>query len=74
MLHHLPSGGAMPGVLDLDLEEEMLPTVNDIIAHYAKVRNVKPDFDLDYYLAFCFFRLSAIGQGVYKRGLEGNAS
>ena len=27
-----------------------------------------------FYLAFCFFRLAAIVQGVKKRALDGNAS
>ena len=74
MQHYLPSSGALSGVADLDLEEEMLPQIEEIIAHYAKVRGIEADFDLDYYLSFCFFRLGAIAQGVYKRGLEGNAS
>ncbi|WP_439817734.1 phosphotransferase [Zavarzinia sp. CC-PAN008] len=30
--------------------------------------------DWDFYLAFSFFRLASITQGVYKRGLDGNAS
>ena len=30
--------------------------------------------DWDFYLAFSLFRLAAIVQGVYKRGLDGNAS
>lgn len=30
--------------------------------------------DLEYYLAFSFFRVCAILQGVYKRSLQGNAS
>jgi aminoglycoside phosphotransferase (APT) family kinase protein len=28
----------------------------------------------NFYLAFSFFRLAAIVQGVYKRALDGNAS
>ena len=74
MQHYLPSTGSLSGTADLDLEEEMLPTVKDIIAHYCKVRNIDSDFDIDYYLAFCFFRLASIAQGVYKRALQGNAS
>ena len=27
-----------------------------------------------YYVAFCFFRMTGIIQGVYKRALDGNAS
>jgi aminoglycoside phosphotransferase (APT) family kinase protein len=30
--------------------------------------------DWNFYLAVSFFRLAAICQGVYKRGLDGNAS
>ena len=30
--------------------------------------------DWDFYVAFSLFRLAAIVQGVYKRGLDGNAS
>ena len=32
------------------------------------------DTDLTYYAVFAMFRSSAILQGVYKRGLDGNAS
>ena len=74
MQHYLPSSGALPGLADLDLEEEMLPSIDEIVSHYAATRNVSADFDIDFYLAFCFFRLAAIAQGVYKRGIEGNAS
>ena len=28
----------------------------------------------NFFLAFSFFRLASIAQGVYKRGLQGNAS
>lgn len=69
MQHHLPSTGqGLSGVSDLDLEEEMIPSVDEIVDYYKKVRGLKVDFDLDYYLAFCFFRLAAICQGLsYKR-------
>ncbi len=30
--------------------------------------------DWNFYLAISFFRLAAICQGVYKRGIDGNAS
>ena len=30
--------------------------------------------DWNFYMAFNMFRISAICQGVYKRGLDGNAS
>ncbi len=34
----------------------------------------KPIDNWSFYVAFCFFRLTAILQGVYKRALDGNAS
>jgi aminoglycoside phosphotransferase (APT) family kinase protein len=30
--------------------------------------------DWSFYIAYCKFRLAAIAQGVYRRGLDGNAS
>ena len=40
MLHHLPSSAALlPGISDLDLEEEGLPTTDEIVEHYCKVRD-----------------------------------
>ncbi|MFO1236157.1 MAG: hypothetical protein U1F24_03875 [Alphaproteobacteria bacterium] len=37
-------------------------------------RRAFPIPDWDFYIAFAIFRLAAISQGVYKRGLDGNAS
>lgn len=72
MMHYFPStGGMLPGLSDIDLEEEQLPGVDEIIAHYKKVRNLDVEFDMDYYLAFGLFRISAILQGVYARALKG---
>ena len=72
MLHYFPSDGPMlPGLSDIDLDEEGLPTVDEIIAHYKKVRNIDVDFDFDYYTAFGFFRIASILQGVYARALKG---
>ena len=40
MLHHLPSSAALlPGISDLDLEEEGLPTTDELVEHYCKVRD-----------------------------------
>ena len=65
-----PSSGALPGVADLDLDEEMLPQIEEIVSHYSNVRGVQADFDLDFYLSFCFFRLAAIAQGSYFQSLH----
>ena len=38
---------------------------------YSKGKEI-PNFE--FYVAFAFFRLCGIAQGVYKRSLQGNAS
>lgn len=47
---------------------------NAFIEHYCDRRNLSGVADLNFYLAFCFFRMAAILQGVKWRALEGNAS
>ena len=46
----------------------------EYVAAYARRTGRKDIADWDFYLAFSLFRLAAIVQGVYKRGLDGNAS
>lgn len=41
---------------------------------YCRRRGIDDIGDWTFYLAFSFFRLAAICQGVYKRSLDGNAS
>lgn len=50
-----------------------LLTLQEHVAAYVEAsgRDVR---DLDYYIAFSMFRLVSILQGVYARGLQGNAS
>jgi aminoglycoside phosphotransferase (APT) family kinase protein len=53
---------------------EGIPTEDEFIAAYCK-RTGRERIPLwNFYLAFGFFRLASIVQGVYKRGLQGNAS
>jgi aminoglycoside phosphotransferase (APT) family kinase protein len=67
----MPRIGGLRGV---DFEESGIPSEARFVARYAELtgRSEIPDFT--YYKAFSLFRLAAILQGVYKRGLEGNAS
>ena len=51
-----------------------IPSRADYIAAYCKRTGRAGIDDFDYYLAFSLFRLAAIAQGVYKRGLDGNAA
>lgn len=51
-----------------------IPTEEEFIAEYCRHTGRRGIPHWNFYLAFSFFRLSSIVQGVYKRGLMGNAS
>jgi len=44
------------------------------VAHYCGLTGRSGIDRWNFYLAFSFFRYASIIQGVYKRGLQGNAS
>ncbi|TGT21919.1 phosphotransferase family protein, partial [Mesorhizobium sp. M4B.F.Ca.ET.172.01.1.1] len=44
------------------------------VAAYCRRRGIEAIGDWTFFLAFSFFRLAAICQGVYRRALDGNAS
>jgi aminoglycoside phosphotransferase (APT) family kinase protein len=74
MQWRLPSVGAFRGLGGLDRREHGLPTEAEYVARYCERTGVSGIPNWTYYLAFSFFRLAAILQGVYKRSLDGNAS
>ena len=51
-----------------------IPSEADYVAHYCKLTGRDEITNWNFYLAFSFFRYGSIIQGVYKRGLQGNAS
>ena len=51
-----------------------LPSDEAFIAAYCERRGLPEIEHFGYYLAFNFFRMAAIIQGVLKRALDGNAS
>lgn len=51
-----------------------IPTRDQFFERYCAVAGRAPVEDPTFYVVFNLFRLSAISQGVYKRGLEGIAS
>jgi aminoglycoside phosphotransferase (APT) family kinase protein len=53
---------------------EGIPTEDEFIATYCKRAGRERIPQWNFYVAFGFFRLASIVQGVYKRGLQGNAS
>ena len=75
MPYNLPHDGtSLNGLVGLDLQAHGLPSQDAYVAAYAERtgRDGIPDFR--FYLAFSCFRLASIVQGVYARGLQGNAS
>jgi len=51
-----------------------LPTEEAYVAAYCRRAGRNTIEHWNYYLAFSLFRLAAIAQGVYRRGLQGNSS
>jgi aminoglycoside phosphotransferase (APT) family kinase protein len=75
MMYHFGEGfGASGGYAGMDLGALGLPSEQDYVAAYARRTGRREIAAFDFYLAFSLFRLAAIVQGVYKRGLDGNAS
>ena len=74
------AGVNIDGVLALSsLTEERvkqlkLPTLEEFRAAYCRRTGRKNIPNYYFYVAFSFFRMAAIAQGVYKRALQGNAS
>lgn len=70
----LPHEGHFRGLGGLDRAEIGLPLEQDYVAAYCARRGISPPDNWTFYVVFSYFRLLAILQGVYRRGLEGNAS
>ncbi len=74
MQWRLPFEGTFRGLGGLDRAALGLPGEEEYVARYCERMGLAGIDDWTYYLAFSFFRLGAILQGVYKRTLDGNAS
>lgn len=61
-------------ITGIDLADYGIPDEDEYVALYCKRRGIERPAAWSFYLALSMFRLGAISQGVYKRGLEGNAS
>jgi aminoglycoside phosphotransferase (APT) family kinase protein len=74
MALRLPRNPVLPGLGGLDRAALAIPEEKEMLDRYvAKTGRALPS-DWPFVLAFSFFRLGAIAQGVYKRSLQGNAS
>lgn len=70
----LARDAAIPGLGGIDRRALGIPTEEDYVAAYCGARGLSRIQDWSFYLAFSFFRLAAILQGVMKRAIDGNAS
>lgn len=74
MCLRLPSSAHIPGLAGQNRKELGIPEEAEMVARYCELRGHPPIDNWHFYLAFSFFRLAAIAQGVKKRALNGNAS
>ena len=61
-------------ITNIDLAAHGIPTEDEYVAAYCRRTGRDGIEGWTFYLVFSLFRLAAIAQGVYKRGLMGNAS
>jgi len=62
------------GVQDLDRNALGIPELDEIVARYCEKTGRAGIPDINWYLAFNFFRLAGIVQGIKKRVIDGTAS
>lgn len=74
MQWYLPHDSGFKGLGGVDRKALGIPTEAEYVDAYCRRRGIGPIHDWTFYLAFSFFRLAGICQGVYKRALDGNAS
>jgi aminoglycoside phosphotransferase (APT) family kinase protein len=66
--------GTMSGLRGKDLADLGIPNEADIVVRYCERAGIDGIENFGFYVAFSFFRLAAIVQGVAKRAADGNAS
>jgi aminoglycoside phosphotransferase (APT) family kinase protein len=66
--------GKATGLGDVDRAELGIPSEEEYVAQYCELVGIEQIENWNFYLAFSFFRLGAIAQGVAKRAVDGNAS
>ena len=74
MCLRLPSQGHITGLRGQDRAALGVPEESEIVAQYCALRGLPAIDNWPFYLAFSFFRLASIAQGVKARALQGNAS
>ncbi len=66
--------GSISGLRGRNLGELGIPTEAEYVASYCERMGIAGIDNFGFYVAFSFFRLAAIIQGVAKRAVDGNAS
>ena len=74
MQWRMPQGMETRGFGDVDRTTLGIPSEQEYIDQYCERRGLSGIPIFDFALAFSFFRMAAIVQGVLKRGLDGSAS
>ncbi len=74
MQWRMPTGPAGRGLAGVDRAALGIPSDAAYVETYARRRGMAEPPDLTFPLAFAFFRMAAIVQGVKRRALDGNAS
>lgn len=74
MQWHLPHSSGFRGLGGIDRHALGIPTEEEYVEAYCRRRGIDRIDNWTFCLAFSFFRLAAICQGVYRRALDGNAS
>lgn len=72
--HCIPFHLGSPPLADRSGPETGIPTESDYVAEYCRHAGRAEIPHWSFYLAFSLFRSASILQGVYRRGLDGNAS
>ena len=62
------------GVQDLDRAALGIPELDEVVARYCAKTGRDGLDSLDWYIAYNFFRLAGIIQGIKKRVIDGTAS
>ncbi|WP_137702748.1 phosphotransferase family protein [Marimonas lutisalis] len=70
----MPPGTESKGMGGVDRAAEGLITDEEFVARYCERRGISGIDGFGFYLAFTFFRMAGIIQGVLKRAIDGNAS
>ncbi|WP_181006329.1 phosphotransferase family protein [Shewanella insulae] len=74
MQMRMPAIGTVSGLRGKDLAELGIPDEQAYVNSYCQRTGIDKIDNFGFYIAFSFFRLAAIIQGVAKRAIDGNAS